>query len=203
MKESMKKVLYFDVETTGLDSKLQDIIQLAGIIEIDGEIKDKFNFCCQPFDYTTVQQSALKVNKRTIVEIKQFDLPQLVFPKFIALLEKYVDRFDKNDKYYSAGYNVAFDVRFLTEFFIKNGDDYFGSWFNGISLDPYPYFQLKKYLGQLKAPNLRLETMAEHFGLAINAHNAMSDIEVTRILMKKVLDQLASLKPKKKRRKKQ
>ena len=35
-----KKVFWFDVETTGLDSKIHDIIQLACIIEINGEIKE-------------------------------------------------------------------------------------------------------------------------------------------------------------------
>jgi len=38
------KLLFLDVETTGVDNSKNGIIQLSGIIEIDGVIKEEFNF---------------------------------------------------------------------------------------------------------------------------------------------------------------
>ena len=43
MKKSIKR-LYLDLETTGIYHKCNGIIQLAGIMEIDGNITDKFNW---------------------------------------------------------------------------------------------------------------------------------------------------------------
>ena len=123
MSGNLRKVLYFDVETTGLDAKLNDIIQLSGIIEIDGEIKETFNLKMQPFDWTTISSEALNVTGTTDEMLKSYGTPQKAFSDFIGLLSTYVDRYDKTDKMYAAGYNVQFDIGFLREFFLKNGDN--------------------------------------------------------------------------------
>lgn len=53
-----------------------------------------------------------------------------IYKQFVDLLSKYVDRYNKKDKFFLAGYNIAsFDNSFLRAWFIQNGDKYFGSWF--------------------------------------------------------------------------
>ena len=52
----MKKLLYFDTETTGLDPVRNGIIQIAGIIVIDGEVKEEFNIKMQPHENDEITQ---------------------------------------------------------------------------------------------------------------------------------------------------
>ena len=48
------KILWLDTETTGLNTDKCDLIQLAGIVIIDGEEKERFNFYCQPVNWENI-----------------------------------------------------------------------------------------------------------------------------------------------------
>ena len=186
----LNKVLWIDLETTGLDSKKNDIIQLACLIEINGKIEEEIHFDCQPFNYNTINTKALEINKLTIVQIKEFDTPQEMYKKLIKILDKYIDRYDKNDKFSPAGYNVRFDVDFLREFFLKNNDKYYGAFFDYhlLSIDSLLY--LFNYKGLIKLENYKLETVAKYFGIELKAHNALSDIKATRQVFYKLSEYL-------------
>ena len=176
------KVFWFDVETTGLDPIKQDIIQLAFLIEIDGDIIEGQNLLMQPFDYNAINQEALDVHGRTIKEIKTYPDPRIVYTELIAILEKYVDRYNPLDKFHPAGYNSRFDLDFLRHFFIKNEDVYFGSWFNYKAIDPLSLLHLLDGIGCVSLDNYRLETVCKHFNIPLKAHDALSDIHATRDL---------------------
>jgi len=45
-------------------------------------------------------------------------------------------------------------------------------------------------LGKLKLENYRLETSAKHYGIKINAHDALSDIEATRELILEIAKEI-------------
>lgn len=180
------KVLYFDTETTGLDPKKHSIIQISGIIEIDGEVKEEFNFRCQPDDYDTVDYEALKVNEITIEQLRTFDTPKGVYEKLIEIFSKYIDKFDPNDKFYPAGHNVSFDVEFLSEFFKRQGDVYFGSWQNYRCIDSRLVANFLTYCGIIKPEHIKLSYLCEYFKIKIRAHDALSDIKATRSLIKKL-----------------
>lgn len=180
------KILYFDTETTGLDPVVNDIIQLAGMIEIDGNIKHTFKYHIQPFNWKAVNDEALKVNGLKIEDIEQYSEPKDVYLDFVAMLGRFVDKFDKADKFYMAGYNVEFDLQFLLQFFSKNGDKYFGSWFNYKKVDPLPILHLFEAFGGLQLENMKLETVCKHFKIEIDAHDAMSDIFATKQLLDRI-----------------
>ncbi|MDA3833519.1 MAG: 3'-5' exonuclease [Spirochaetales bacterium] len=186
----MAKILYFDTETTGLDPKANDIIQLAMIIEIDGKVKEEVNMKMQPFDYDSVQEGALKVHGISIEEMKSFQTPQEAHKKIKKILSRHINKFDKRDKFFPAGYKVGFDLDFLSEFFKKNNDKYLGSYQNWQGLDPLPVFRLYGALGMVKVPNYKLTTMCEFLDIEIDAHDALSDIRATRILLKEVMTRL-------------
>jgi DNA polymerase-3 subunit epsilon len=182
------KVLYFDTETTGLDPVQNDIIQLAGMVEINGEIKEEFNLFSQPFSYENVAQEALDIHGISIDTIKQFPAPDYLRIRLIKILGKHVDRYNPMDKFYPAGQNIQFDLHFLEENFKKNNDIYFGSWFWRYCLDLYSLSTILRYKGILKTENLKLETLAKHFGVELKAHDAMSDIRATREIIRIILD---------------
>jgi DNA polymerase-3 subunit epsilon len=183
----MKKILYFDTETTGLDPVKNDIIQLAGLIEIDGKIVEEFDLKCQPHSYENIQQEALNTHCFTLEQIKGFPSPVSVKNNFCAILAKHCDKFDKGDKFYPAGYNCRFDLDFIAQWFIKCKDNYFGSWQNWRSIDPFPALCVMDYKGEITLQNYKLETVAGHFGIELKAHDALSDVKATREIIRKVL----------------
>ena len=182
------KVCYFDTETTGLDSIKNDIIQIAGIIEIDKKVEHEFVFTCQPFSYENISQEALDVHGMSVDDIKEFDKPQVVYKNLINLFSQYINRYDRNDKFYPAGQNVRFDIDFLRQFFIKNRDKYYGSWFNYHAIDLISLSAILEYTGSISVNNLKLETIAEYFGYEFKAHDALEDIKMTRKLIREIIE---------------
>ena len=177
------KICYIDVETTGLDAVKNDIIQLAGIVEIDGKVESTFEFECQPYSYENLEPKAMEVNGYTRQDLEKFDAPQKVKAQLEGLFTRYINKFDKADKFTFAGYNSPFDYRFMKEWWKKGGDKFFGSYFEYKQYDIYPLFQMYAIAAKLDLPDHKLVTAAKHFGISFGdagAHDAMADIRVTR-----------------------
>lgn len=177
------KIFYFDVETTGLDPVQNAIIQLAGIIVIDGKAMEEFEFKIAPFETDHVSQEALDVHGYSVEDIKGFTTPSIVYQHLLNIFSKYVNKFDKSDKMTPAGYNVRFDMDFLKNFFLKNGDVYFGSWLNWKMIDPLPLLHFIDFAGGISLPDYKLASVCAHFGIELQAHDALSDIRATRQLI--------------------
>lgn len=65
------KIMWLDTETTGLNKEKCDIIQLSGIIVIDGEEKERFDFYCQPINFENIEPASFEKNKNDIRKVKR------------------------------------------------------------------------------------------------------------------------------------
>ena len=184
------KILWFDVETTGLDPVKNDIITLSAIIEIDGKVERTLNLKVQPHSYENISQEALDINGITVEQMRTFDTPEVAHEKLVAYFERYVNRYDKFDKFQPAGYNITFDMLFLAEFFKKCGDKYFGSWVDYHKFDVATLIQFLHLKGVLTLENYKLVTVAGAMGIEFKAHDAQSDIVTTREICYKLLDMI-------------
>src|SRR5690606_33638182 len=181
----MKKI-YIDLETTGLNEKYNGVVQLSGEIHINGKLREEFNFLCAPFVTDNIDAKALEVTRRTVEEIQTFERPQLVYTKFTNMLGRYVNKFNRKDKFAFVGYNAEFDMRMLRGWFEKNNDKYLGSWFYFLPLCVMHYaaFHLQHKCSEL--PNYKLNTVCQSMGIEWNedeAHDALYDIVKTRELL--------------------
>jgi len=182
----MIKKIYFDCETTGINPMKNGIIQIAGIIEINNEEMRSFNMKIKPFESDVIEQEALNVSGITLEDIKGFEDPKTAYNSIVSMFDNYIDKYDKNDKFIVCGYNVRFDMDFLKEFFIKNGNDYLFSYF-GKPKDPFPVIQYLSAMGKINTFNNKLSTVCEYFGINIkDAHDAMADIQATKSLIEKL-----------------
>lgn len=183
----MAKILWVDTETTGISAYKNGVIQISGFVEINGKIKEEFDLMCAPYNNDKVDAKALEVNQRTLDEIMQFPRPELVYQEFSGLLGKYVNKFNKADKFIMAGYNVGFDADMLQNWFRKSGDRYFYSYFFGGKLDVMAFVMHYCAKQNVDLPNHKLGTIADHLGFDANFHNALDDIRVTRDIYLKLI----------------
>lgn len=165
--------LWIDVETTGLNPSLNDIVQLACIPVIGGVKQKPFNEFCQPTNWGNIDQAAVNVHGITVEMMKTFQTQEQMLENFIKYLETIGGRF------LIAGYNVGFDKKFTSALFSKYGvSARFEDLFDHNIHDTYQRVKgLSK--AQLPTENKKLETLAGHFGIQIKAHDALSDIDAT------------------------
>lgn len=178
------KIIFYDCETTGLNSAVHGIHQLSGIIVIDGEVKEEFDFKMQPFHGALFDNNALLVSGVTREQIESYEPSLNTYLKFIRMLSRYCDKYDKKDKFFLAGYNNAsFDQHFLREWAHRCGDKYFGSWFWSNPLDVFILASQHLIAKRAGMPDFKLKTVATHLGIAPEEeklHDALYDVRLTK-----------------------
>lgn len=193
----MRKLLWLDVESCGLDCTLHSIIQIAGVIDIDGEEKLRFNYNCKPHPDFEIDDDALRVNKISRKVMAGYPEIRDIYNQLKQDFRAFVDPFNREDKFIIAGQNIKFDLDMLSHFFVRQGDPYLGSFIdfkNRIEL--MDITRGLQAMGFLRSDNIRLETMCKEFGIKINAHNALSDILATRELYYSILNRITFNAPK-------
>ena len=94
------------------------------------------------------------------------------------------------------GYNCIFDIGFMRQFFIDSDDRYYGSWFSSYNMiDVHKLFTALRGSGLYpeleEVENMKLETLANFYGIEIQAHDALSDIYATEELYRVFVEQLS------------
>ena len=170
----MQKTIWLDLETTGLNPNENGIVQIAMLVEENGKIIDKFETKVNP-GKVKFSQYALEVNKLTKKKINSFPDKDDARKELVSFLLKHND-----EKLTIAGYNVKFDIKFLSKFIE------FTNFFHWYDVDVFALLKIKRQLG-LYDGGMKLVEACEHFKIKHNAHEAMSDIKATRKLYKKLL----------------
>ena len=182
------KLLFFDLETTGVNPAKNGIHQISGMIEIDGVEKERFDFHVQPNPKAIIEEQALSVAGVTREQVLNYPPMGEVYKELVAMLGRYVDKFNKRDKFFLVGYNNAsFDNQFLRGFFLQNGDNYFGSWFWSNSIDVMVLASQHLATCRHDMENFKLATVAKFMGINVNdeaLHDAYYDIYLTREIYK-------------------
>ncbi len=180
------KVVFFDLETTGTMVNKHGIHQISGKIIIDGVEKESFDFKVQPNPKALIEQEALDVAGVTKDQILAYPPMQTVYNQFVDMLSKYVDRYNKQDKFFLAGYNNAsFDNQFLRAWFIQSGDKYFGSWFWSNSIDVMVLATAYLLDKRPQMENFKQGTVAKTLGIVVDdtkLHDAMYDIDICKAI---------------------
>lgn len=177
------KRCFIDVETTGLSPERNGIWQIAGIVEIDGKVEDKFTFTFRPHHAAAWDTSARFMVPPDVLDRLESGTVMTSSEAYTELQHRlhHVDRYDKSDKYFFLAYNAYFDWNFLQAFFLQHGDKYFGSLF------AYPPIDIAVLAAEclqderLTLQNFKLPTVAKHFGIEIQEdrlHEAGYDVEL-------------------------
>jgi DNA polymerase-3 subunit epsilon len=185
------KVLWIDLETSGLDPVKHGILQIAMLFDIDGVVVEHLDLHMNPVG-KELDAQALSVNGFTPEMVAGWP-PALEARKDIKkAMERFVNPFDRADKFLPAGFNVGFDIPFLEQLWTEAGDKYLHSFFGYAALDPFKVQPFLEWAGISKEPSRRnLETLATHYGIALEgAHNALADIRATREIALKMREMI-------------
>jgi len=179
------KLFFIDTETTGTDPSKNGLIQLSGIIEIDGKIEEEVDFKLKPFETDVILDSALAVNNISREELAEYPEPRTIYRNFIACMVEYIDKFDRSDKFHFVGFNARFDDDFMRVWFKKCGDNYYGSFFFWPPIDVANIAAVKLMSIREELGNFKLATVAKYAGIEVDEsklHDSMYDIRLTREL---------------------
>ncbi len=199
MNSVTQKLVFIDVETTGVNPETNGLTQISGCVQIGDEVQESFDYFVRPFPHDIIESKALEVtgiDRRQLlppdhpdhlaVEGQFFEDPKDIYVRLHALFMKYVDQYDKSDKYQFVGYNShSFDMPFLRRFWEKNNDRFFGSWFWYPCLDVMLVWAQILHAQRAELPNFKLATVAKHCGLSVDddrLHDSQYDIDLTRQL---------------------
>jgi DNA polymerase-3 subunit epsilon len=199
MQKNEQKIIFIDVETTGVNPERNGLTQLSGCVQIGGEVKESFDFFIRPFPEDEIEIAALEVtgfDRRQFllpdhpnylaVDGQNFEDPRDIYDRVAAMLGKYVNQYDKTDKFQFVGYNAhSFDMPFMRRFWEKNGNRFFGSWFWYPCLDVMLIWAQILHPVRAELSNFKLATVARHCGIKVDdtrLHDSQYDIELTREL---------------------
>jgi DNA polymerase-3 subunit epsilon len=188
------KIIYLDTETTGLNARRCGIVQLAAILDIDGQEVDSINLHMRPADGLEISDEALAVSGTSREDMAGFPSEREGHAAFLRWLGKHIDKFAKTDKAFFSGYNSPFDVEFVRAWFDRCGDKYFGSWFWSGTIDVMGAALWALRDRRAALPNFKLGTVADvvlgsrvaELTAEAGLHNALTDIRITRELHQRI-----------------
>ena len=185
MTKRRSKLLYLDCETTGIDPTINDIWQLAYIIEIDGVVVEECEMLIRPDNMNAIDDKALEIGGITREELEKIDYN---IADAVADLKKswakFIDKFDRDDKFVIVGYYVNFDAQFLREMFVKVGDRYgIGSWCFSCLLDVSTFVAIAVGKFGFRFENHQLKTVCAKLRIPLKkAHDSLENIKATKKL---------------------
>lgn len=182
------KRVFIDCETTGLSFEQNGLIEIGGVIDINGKAVEEFSIRTRPFRNQLISKSAMEVNGITIQELRNYPDPQEAYEEFVSILGKYIDRYNKQDKAFLYGYHIFFDAAFLRRFFENNDDQYFSSWFWWPYIDVASLYCEASLEHRTRFENFKLENICKLLNIEVNMHSALSDAKACRTVYYKMLE---------------
>lgn len=186
------KRLFIDTETTGLDPKQHGLVQVAGIVDINGQVEEEFDFTLKPIDGKLFETRALEVNGLDMNVINGYKPSDTVFHLFRQLIKRYIDQYNPKDKFTFLAYNAPFDVGFIRQWFLDHNDKYYGSVFFRYPIDVASIAMEALIDKRHEMPNDKLETVMKYFDVSAEGklHDARTDIIATREVYYKALKKI-------------
>lgn len=177
-------VYVLDTETTGLNNKVNEIIELS-ILRLNDNVQQ--TWCIKPTRYDVIEQDALRVNGHKLADLKWETAYGRETYKEMSKVLPDIENFFMSDGEDSGtrilcGQNVNYDLQFLREM-----------WTKANTIETFPFGDRPKIIDTLqlalfldlvkgsKEPYYNLSSLVERYGLKkLKAHTASQDVLMTK-----------------------
>ena len=164
----IRSYVSIDLETTGLNPKLDKIIEIGAVKVVDGQVQDTFWAFVNPGRRLGEKITALTGLRDELLQ----DALQIgeVAPSLFSFLEDYP----------LLGHRVLFDFSFLKKAAVDQRLSFEKKGIDTLKI-------AKKYLGELEHRNL--DYLCSYYGIAHEAHRALGDAQAASALYEKLVRQ--------------
>ncbi|MFL2982870.1 MAG: helicase C-terminal domain-containing protein [Candidatus Neomarinimicrobiota bacterium] len=171
-KLNLSTFIAFDFETTGLDSKIDKIIEVAAIKFVDGELTERYVELVNPG--MEIPHIITEITGISNSMVSSSPSEELIVDDLLAFISDYP----------LVAHNIHFDKRFLSQLCKRLGRE-------NVDNVEYDTLQLARSV-LFEQPVFNLGALSEYFNLSSKgAHRAESDTENTGIIFLKLLDELS------------
>ena len=180
------KLLFIDVESSGLDPDNNGVIQVAMLYGKRHEL----SLFSNPIPLgVEIDKEASEIHGYKKKDIKKFPNHEDQFNKMLNFMAQFVNKYDKRSKFLVVGYNVKFDLEMLHGWARREGFNYLGSYLDWRVIDVLVLARTAHELGQMPGEpvDFKLQTICKVYGIEIEAHDALNDIKATRELYEKII----------------
>lgn len=179
------KMLFLDIQTTGLKPLLNEIIEISALLEVNGKLTSSFHAKGRPANIeTTFAPEALQAQNLTIKDLLAYPDRLDFFNKFAEFLNKNVNTKDSNDYYILAVYNESFIKDFLFQFFKEQKNFNFGNYFFKYSLDIMDYAKIYFFAGRLITPDLKFINVCKAKNIELKEYSSIEKVKALYKLYK-------------------
>ena len=203
----MAVILFYDLETTGLDPEKCGIHQISGAFVVNGVIVESFNYHVKPKKGCLCSEKAMEMAGHTYEEMMASDeyLPMAeVFRKIYARIIYYCGglnesgKVDWGKKIFTGGYNIhKFDGPFMRQWFLDNGANSSGvpyfewGWVTSGEIDVMLLAEPVLMRVRSRMKNFKQYSVAQALGIMVDEgklHEAGYDIELCFDIYKTIVE---------------
>lgn len=189
---TFNKILFLDLETTGLDKAAHGVHEIAGIIQMPDGAEVHFQEHVRPHPFAQFDETALKVSGVKQSDLMKYKQMDIVFRDLVRVLSICCDSTNPQDKMVICGYGSGeCDQPFFRQWFKRNGrEDLFKAFFHSMSEDisTLAIRYMRKH--GISPKDLKLSSVAKALGIEVQTdklHGAMYDVELAREVYKIVV----------------
>ena len=167
----LQQALWLNIKTTSLHSKTAAVVQIAGLLEVGGEVIDTIDLLCAPHKGCSVEPKALELAGGDMNILNELPPARKVVQNFIKFIQTYADGSDPYVKLILCGYNTSFCFSVMDAFFYRNSPrTYLSKHFMTATLDVMNCVALARYKNKIKLDEIKgnsLVSMCEHFNVRL------------------------------------
>jgi len=192
----MGNLLVLDTETGGLDSHIQSILSVGGVV-----INEKFDIIGEfeiyiKEDEIVAEQRALDINKIDLRWLRDNGKSPV---DAVMEMRKFLDKYFKpGEKIPLVGHNIGFDVNFVKRLYRKSGLGLIGyeETFSHRTLDTAGIIRFLTLAGKIQLKSAGSDEAFNHYGIMLTEkerHTALGDARATAILLKRLVEEVNTI----------
>lgn len=180
-----EKILFFDVESGGLDDSKHSLLSLGFVVFMNNKIIDEMEIFIKKEHYH-VDKEAMVINKIDLEQLKKNGIEE---KEALIKIRNFIQLHFPNKRALLGGHNIYFDIAFLKKLYRENNEN-FSELFEHRTIDTCSIMKFLYFCGKLPKEIQSLTSASKYFNIKLNEkkrHGALYDAELTSKVFTKLI----------------